>query len=568
VRMPVHRKALTTGAHGGAQGRKALPGIPCAPLCASVVNAFPGLGILRCAFRAQHRPFASLAVALVIACSGAPSAGPNALRIPLINDPILNPVLAPDIGSVLINKVIFSSLVRPDQQLHPVPDLASSWTTSEDGLEYTFLLRPGVKWHDGEPFTANDVKFTFDQITDVKSGSRLRSDFAAVAGVDVIDSLTVRFRLKAPFAPFLALLGYNAGILPAHKFRDRKLTEASDFSRSAPVGTGPFRVVQAASGSAIVLERNPYYYGTTPALDQVIFRIVPDVNAQVAQLLAGELDIVPIEPANLPSVERAKTVTVVRNPIVQHVYVGFNQSRDLFKSPLVRQALDLAVNRKAIVDGVLKGAADLPRGTIPMVLSEFFDSSLTAPAYLPDSAKSLLSRAGWRSDDKQMLRNATGKPFAFTLLVDKGNPTREQAALAVQQDLKRVGIDASIETMEFATLVRDRVLPGVYDAVLIWWTTPPDPDQFSFYTTGQDNNHVRYSNARVDNLLAAGRATLDAVHRRELYNAFQREELADPPVLVLFYPRELLAVDRRVQGLPPIGLRDALRHAEQISVKR
>ena len=509
-------------------------------------------------------------MAVLTACTSETGSGPNALRIPLINDPILNPVLAPDIGSVLINKVIFSSLVRPDQQLHPVPDLAKSWTTSEDGLEYTFYLRPGVKWHDGKPFSANDVKFTFDQITDVKSGSRLRSDFAAVAGVDVIDSLTVRFRLKAPFAPFLALLGYNAGILPAHKFRDRKLTEASDFSRSAPVGTGPFRVVQAASGSAIVLERNPDYYGTTPALDQVIFRIVPDVNAQVAQLLAGELDIVPIEPANLPSVERAQSVTVVRNPIVQHVYVGFNQSRPMFKSPLVRQALDLAVNRKAIVDGVLKGAADLPRGTIPMVLSEFFDGSLPERAYLPDSAKSLLNRAGWLFEvyAKELRDSATVKPFAFTLLVDKGNPTREQAALAVQQDLKRVGMKVSIETMEFATLVRDRVLPGDYDAVLIWWTTPPDPDQYAFYATGQDNNHVRYSNALVDSLLAAGRATLDSAERREIYQRFQRIEMDDPPVLVLFYPRELLAVDLRVQNLPALGLRDALRHAEQISVKR
>jgi peptide/nickel transport system substrate-binding protein len=152
--------------------------------------------------------------------------------------------------------------------------------------------------------------------------------------------------------------------------------------------------------------------------------------------------------------------------------------------------------------------------------------------------------------------------------VDKGNPTREQAALAVQQDLRRVGIDASIQTLEFATLVRDRVLPGDYDAVLIWWTTPPDPDQFSFYASGQDNNHVRYTNARVDSLLAAGRATLDSAKRREIYNQFQREELSDPPVLVLFYPRELLAVNRRLQGLPALGLRDALRHAERLSVVR
>ena len=174
------------------------------------------------------------ALFLLASCNASEN-GPNALRIPLINDPILNPVLAPDIGSVLINKIIFSALVRPDEQLRPVPDLAASWTTSADGLEYTFALKPGVKWHDGEPFTANDVKFTFDQIRDVKSGSRLGSDFAALAGVDVIDSLTVRFRLKAPFAPFLALLGYNAGILPAHKFRDRKLLDATDFSRSTPV---------------------------------------------------------------------------------------------------------------------------------------------------------------------------------------------------------------------------------------------------------------------------------------------------------------------------------------------
>ena len=502
------------------------------------------------------------------ACTNESRPGPNALRIPLINDPILNPVLAPDIGSVLINKIIFSALVRPDAQLRPVPDLAQSWSTSENGLEYTFALKPGVKWHDGEPFSAHDVKFTFDQIKDVKSGSRLGSDFAAVAGVDVLDSLTVRFRLKAPFAPFLALLGYNAGILPAHKFRDRKILDATDFSRSAPVGTGPFRVVQAAAGSAIVLERNPHYHGDAPALDQVIFRIVPDVNSQVAQLLAGELDIVPIEPANLPSVERAAGVTVVRNPIVQHVYVGFNQLRPIFKPALVRQALDFAVNRRAIIEGVVKGAADYPRGTIPMVLSDYFDPSLPTPQYQPDSARALLARAGWRAGDDQMLRNAAGKPFAFTLLVDKGNPTREQAALAVQQDLRRVGIDASIETLEFATLVRDRVLPGNFDAVLIWWTTPPDPDQYSFYFTGQDNNHVRYSNRRVDSILAAGRATLDSAQRRELYRQFQREELADPPVLVLFYPRELLAVSRRIHGLPTLGLRDALRHAERITITR
>ncbi|HSA54118.1 MAG TPA: ABC transporter substrate-binding protein [Gemmatimonadaceae bacterium] len=500
------------------------------------------------------------------ACA-APEGAPTAvtISIPLINDPILNPVLAPDIGSVLINKVVFPGLVRPDEQLRPTPDLATGWTTSPDGREYTFTLRPGVKWHDGHPFTAHDVAFTFDQIIDVSSGSRLRSDFAAVAGVDVIDSLTVRFRLHAPFAPFLALLGYNAGILPAHAFAGRRLTEATEFSRTRPIGTGPFRVIESIPGSAIVLERNPDYYGAPPKADRLVFRIVPDVNAQVAQLRAGELDIVPIEPANLPGVEGAPDVTVVENAVPQHFYVGFNQSLPLFARPVVRRALEYAVNRRAIIDGVLKGTADPPRGTIPVVLRDYHDASVPARPFAPDSARALLAQAGWRAGEDGVLHDRGGRPFRFTLLVDKGNPTREQAALAVQQDLRRIGVDASLQTMEFATLVRDRVLPGNFEAVLIWWTTPPDPDQYAYYATGQDNNHVRYSNRVADSLLAAGRATADTARRRELYSAFQRTEHEDPPVLVLYYPREILAVSSRVRGLPRLGLRDALRHSEALT---
>ena len=508
-----------------------------------------------------------LGLACLSACGGESGGSDDAIRIPLINDPILNPVLAPDVGSVMINKIIFPGLVRPDERLRPTPDLAQSWDQSDDGMEYTFHLRPNVQWHDGQPFRANDVKFTFDQILDLNSGSRLRSDFAAVAAVEVIDSLTVRFRLRAPFAPFLALLGYNAGILPEHAFRGRKLTDATDFSRSKPVGTGPFRVVEFTPGSAIVLARNPSYYGARPGVAQIIFKIVPDVNTQVAQLRAGELDIVPLEPANLPSVQGNPGIRVLQNAVVQHSYVAFNQQNPLFKPSLVRRALEYAVDRDAIIKTVLKGYADRPKGTIPVVLRSYFDDSLPYTPFRPDSAKALLARAGWRPDARGMLRNAAGKPFRFTLLVDKGNPTREQTALAVQHDLRQVGIDIALQTMEFATVVRDYVIPGKYDANLIWWTTPPDPDQYSFYATGQDNNNVRYSNPKVDSLLAAGRATLDTVRRRAIYQAFQRVEADDPPVLVLYYPREILAVTDRLVGLPALGLRDALRHSERLSLR-
>ena len=226
----------------------------------------------------------------------------------------------------------------------------------------------------------------------------------------------------------------------------------------------------------------------------------------------------------------------------------------------------MAVDRDAIVAGVLKGYGDAPRGTIPVALTEYYDASLAPPRFDPDSARLLFAQAGWTTGSDGKLRDAAGTPFRFELLVDKGNPTREQAALAVQQDLQNVGIGVSLRTMEFAALVRDRVLPGTYDAVLIWWTTPPDPDQFAYYATGQDNNHVHWSNPVADSLLSAGRSTLDSAGRRAIYHEFQRLQMTDPPVLVLFYPREIQAVSTRLGGLPSLGIRDALRWSERFTM--
>ena len=490
------------------------------------------------------------------------------LRIALINDPIFDPVIAPDLGSVMLNKIIFPGLVRPDEQLRPTPDLATSWTAADDGLSYTFALRPGVTWHDGAVFSARDVKFTFDQIIDSTSGSRLRSDFAAVDGTDIVDSLTVRIRLKTPFASFLTLLGYNTGILPEHLLKGQPLTQATDFNRRHPVGTGPFTVEEVVPGASVTLARYPRYYGTPPHLDRVVFKIVSDVNAQVGQLRAGELDLITVEPASLASVQDVKDVAVLQVPVVQHYYVGFNASRPMFASPVVRRALGMAVDRNAIIKGVMRGYADHPRGTIPVALRDYYDDSLPAIPYAPDSARALLASVGWTAGTDGTLRNPKGAPFAFTLLVDKGNPTREQTALAVQQDLRKIGINVTLRTMEFSALVRDHVLPGKFDAHLIWWTTPPDPDQFAFYHSGQDNNNVRWSNRAADSLLALGRVTMDTAKRRDIYRAFQRLEMDDPPVLVLFYPREIQAVSTRLQGLPSLGIRDALRYSERFSMRR
>lgn len=511
-----------------------------------------------------HRGIASLVV--LAACQGGGATSSNTLRLALINDPILNPVLAPDLGSVLVNKVIFPGLVRPDEQLRPSPELATSWTISEDGKVYTFSLRRGVKWHDGVPFTSRDVQYTFEQIRDPAAGGFLWSDYTAIERVEAPDSFTVRFVLKTPFAAFLTLLGYNSGIIPEHAFQGKPVSQHTGFNRGKPIGTGPFRVVTTVPGSSLTLEANPDYYGPKPKLSGIIFKLVPDANAQIAALRAGELDLVTLEPASLPGVREVADIVVQQATVPQHYFVGFNQRLPLFKPAPVRRALDLAVNRKAIIEGVLKGAADYPVGTIPVALGDWFADSLPRAATDTAEAGRLLRQAGWTRGAGGLLRNAKGEPFRFTLRVDKGNPSREQSALALQQDWKAIGMEVSIETVEFAALVRDDLQPGKFDAILIWWTTPPDPDQYSYYASGQINNNVAYSNRVVDSLLAGGRGETDTLRRRVFYHAFQAAEQSDPPVLVLYYPREIQAMTSRLTGFPRLGIRDALRHTERLSL--
>jgi peptide/nickel transport system substrate-binding protein len=506
-------------------------------------------------------------VALGLTAACATSAPNDTLQLALINDPILNPVLAPDLGSILVNKVIFPGLVRPDERLRPEPDLAVSWSVSPDGRSYTFALRPGVKWHDGAPFTARDVQFTFEQILDPSSGSMLWSDFSMIDRVEAMDSLTVRFHLKTPSGAFVTLLGYNAGIIPEHAFGGKPILANIAFNRGRPVGTGPFRVVSAVSGSSLRLEANPDYYGSKPRLPGIVFKLVPDASAQVAGLRAGELDLITLEPASVPGVRGAPGITVRDATVPQHYFVGFNQRLALFKPPAVRRALDLAIDRDAIIRGVLKGSADPPVGTIPVALADWFADSLPRIPYDTSRALALLSSAGWRRGTGGVLRNAAGQPFRFTLLVDKGNPSREQAALAVLQNLKAIGCEATMQTLEFSALVRDHLQPGRFEALLIWWTTPPDPDQFSYYASGQINNNVAYSNREADSLLLAGRGEVDSVRRRAIYRAFQLLERNDPPVLVLYYPREIVAMNARLTGVPNLGIRDALRHAERFGFR-
>src|SRR2546429_2553104 len=263
------------------------------------------------------------------AASGAPSAaaGPvsgGTVTIPIGADPTLNP-WSPNafVESLFINRVIFDGITKPGKDLAPAPDLAESWTTAADGLSWTFKLRSGVKWSDGQPFTADDVAFTFnDVVLKPDLGAQNRASYAAVKSVTVVDPTTVRFDLSRKFAALPSFLAYNAGILPKHVLSANPLTTTS-FNKAVPVSTGPFKVAKYTSGQSVSLVRNDNYFGPKGYLDKVVFTVVPDPNTQIAQALSGDITIMILD--NKAAVDRVKTasgLSVVSRPPVPYYWLG------------------------------------------------------------------------------------------------------------------------------------------------------------------------------------------------------------------------------------------------------
>src|SRR5256886_3806681 len=270
------------------------------------------------------RPFAIPALALVgvllvSACTGAAQPGASAssaaagapvaggtVTIPIGADPTLNP-WSPNafVESLFINRAIFEGLTKPGKDLAPAPDLAESWTTAADGLSWTFKLRSGVKWSDGNPFSADDVAFTFNDIVlKPDLGAQNRANYAAVKTVTVVDPNTVRFDLSRKFAALPSFLAYNAGILPKHVLSANPLTTTS-FNKGVPVSTGPFKVEKYTSGQSVSLVRNDNYFGPKGYLDKVVFTVVPDPNTQIAQALSGDITIMILD--NKAAVDPVKT---------------------------------------------------------------------------------------------------------------------------------------------------------------------------------------------------------------------------------------------------------------------
>ena len=503
------------------------------------------------------------------AASGAPSAqgqpvAGGTVTIPIGADPTLNP-WSPNafVESLFINRVIFEGLTKPGKDLAPAPDLATSWTIAPDGLSWTFKLRDGVKWTDGKPFSADDVAFTFNDIVLKKElGAQNAASYAAVKSVTVVDPTTVRFDLSRKFAALASFLAYNSGIVPKHVLSADPLKTTS-FNKGTPVSTGPFKVEKYTSGQSVSLVRNDSYFGPKPYLDKVVFTVVPDPNTQIAQALSGDLTIMILDnKAAVDRVKNASGLTVVSRPLVQYYWLALNQTDSRFTDVRVRQAFVHAIDRKAIIKSVELGYGQVANSPITPALKAYFDPSLSEKyPYDPPKAKELLAAAGWTPGANGVLQK-DGKPFQFTMDVGQRGVLEPVNAL-IQQDLKNVGVIADLNTMEWNAYIQKDVVQRNYTATVNWWTYPSDPDVFPYYhssAAGKGFNIPGYQDPKLDDLLVQGQSASDLEARKAVYKQLQAYTSETLPYLFLWYPQEVDVVSSSLQGVPELGLRDAVQY--------
>lgn len=474
------------------------------------------------------------------AAAGAPKKG-GAIKAGLDSD-VAN--LDPMRSSLLVDRQvhynIYDSLVTYDDKLTIQPSLAERWETP-DPKTYIFHLRQGVKFQDGTDFNAEAVKFNIERCLNDKNSKR-KSELDTITSVEVVDPATVKFNLKAPFAPLLANLVDRAGMMVSPKAAQ---AGGEDFTRKPiDAGTGPFKFVEWVTSDHITLARNDNYWrkdaagNALPYLDKVTFRPITDETVSLTNLKTGDLDISYVVPAkDYAGLKSGGELTLTEIPGLGFASIELNTQSEPFNKKELRQAVAEAIDRDQILKTVFFGIGKPAYGPVPPP-SWAFD-----PAFKPYGAS---------VDKAKEYTKAGGKPdgFTFEMKVSAGSPTTTQLAQLVKDQLAKANITMNITQLEFTKIVDDQS-KGNFQAALVGWSGRIDPDGniYNQFRTGGSLNDPKYSNKAVDDLLNQARSETDQAKRKELYQQVQKQIVEDAPfVFYRFNPAFMLARPN-VQGM-------------------
>ena len=508
-----------------------------------------------------------LVAGLLTPARGAPAGSGGSVVFPIVGDPTFNPWHPRHfVESIPVTRVLFNGLTKPGKDRAPAPDLAEKWEVSSDGLTWTFFLRKGVKWHDGQDFTADDVKFTYDIVTNPRMGAQQAGNFRGIKEIKAVNPTTVQFVLESPVASLAVLMATNAGIIPRHAFQGVTDPWTHDaFNKRTPIGTGAFKIKEYVPGSSVTLERNPNYFLGAPTIETITYKVLPDVNAQIAQLLSGDLTLAFIDnPALVRAVQGRPTIKVSTVPEATFYYVAPNFTTKLFQDRRVRQAMMHAFDRPAMIKGFLEGFATPASGPISPALGVYFNPNVKTYDFDRAKARALLAEAGWQPGPDGVLVK-DGQRFRFALTYPTVQYFEPLAAL-IQQYLRAIGMEVTLDGLDFNSFIATRFLTRQFEFIAGWWRYPADPDMYPYMHSSNAErgfNLPVYKNAQVDTLLEDGRKFTTVSDRRKVYNKFQEVVAEDLPYLYLWWPSEIRAWNKRLKGVPAIGLRDAFQYTNE-----
>ena len=471
----------------------------------------------------------------------------------------LIPLLASDSASHNICNIVYNGLVKYDKDMNIVGDLAESWDISRNGLVITFHLRKGVKWHDGQPFTSADVLYTYQVTVDPKTPTAYAGDFLKVKKAEALDDYTFRVTYDKPFAP--ALISWGSSILPRHLLAGKDITKSA-LSRH-PIGTGPYKFKEWVTGQKIVLVSNPDYFEGQPYIDGRITRIIPDSATMFLELRAQNIGMMGLTPLQYT---RQTENNLFKNNFNKYrylsfgyTYLGYNLKTPLFADKRIRQAISYAINKDEIISGVLLNLGKPANGPYKPGTWAYNDK-VKIYNYNPQKARELLREAGWTKINNEGILEKDGKPFVFEIVTNQGNETRQKCAEIIQRQLKEIGIVVKIRILEWSAFVTDFINKRRFDAVILGWSIPFDPDAYDVWhsskTAPEELNFISYKNPEADEMLEKGRGTFNQNERKKYYDRFQEILAEDQPYTFLYVPEALVIISKRFRGVEPapIGL--------------
>lgn len=504
----------------------------------------------------RHLLRASAALAVLSAAGGqagaaTPKPGGTATLVLASEPPVLTTIAHTAYNSVYVSPKVTEGLLTYDFDLNPKPLLAKEWSISSDGLRYTFRLRPGVKWHDGKPFTSADVAYSIKTIKEIHP--RGRNTFLNLTDVETPDDLTAVFVLSKP-APYLitALASAETPIVPKHLYEGTKAAENP--VNLAPVGTGPFRFKEWVRGSHLVYERNPDYWDQPrPYLDRLIVRFIPDSAARAIAIEAGEIDLAPSTPVPYSDLDRIKGLAHIGFETQGYQYsnsvsrIEFNLERDFFKDVRVRKAFAHVIDKKVIFNTVNYGYGAINPGPINPKLTKWYVGDLKAYPVDLKAAEALLDEAGYK-------RGSDGIRAKLTIDYVPGGEGYARGAEYIRQALAKVGVEVTVRSQDFATYTKriytDRDFDFAYEGMSnlfdptvgvqrLYWSK-------NFRKGVPFSNGAAYANPKVDALLEAAAIELDSKKRVEQWREIQQVLVEDLPAIDIVSPPEITVYNKRI----------------------